>query len=128
MRHVIPALVCITLVGASVVGCAGVSGGSRAESDGLAHAEYAASDPGTGDGALLTGTVEDSEGCLTVRESTTDTLYTPAFPDSGEAAQDLQPGDEISFGGGAHDDLPDGVTLPADCSESGPFWLVVEDR
>lgn len=127
MRHTIPALIIVTLVGASVVGCAGAAGSSDAETAGLVHAQYIANEPGTGDSALLTGTVEDSGGCLTVRETETDTLYTPAFPDTGQAAQALQPGDEVSLGGGAHDDLPDGVTLPAECSESGPFWLVVEN-
>ncbi|MCP2267219.1 hypothetical protein ACFQHV_07370 [Promicromonospora thailandica] len=120
MRRTVRALIGVTLVGAGVASCAGTP-----STGGPAYAEYTANQPGTGDGALLTGTVEDTAGCLTVRTDL-DTRYVPVFPDTGESSRGLRPGDDVSLRGGELERVPGDVTLPEACPASGPFWLVVD--
>lgn len=109
-------------VGAS--GCADTTGTGTTDS-GLVFLQHAGSTPGVGDSALLTGVVEDSDGCLSVRDSASSRRYMPVFPVSTSIARSLKPGDQVTLSGGAQTEPPAGVDLPDECSADGPFWMVV---
>lgn len=124
--RVIALLLSVAVMVASASGCAGKAGGGATES-GLSFVQYKDTETGVGDSALLSGVVEDANGCLTVKDSESDALYTPIFPISTDVAVALSAGDKVELRGGALRDLPKDVDLPDGCSADGPFWLVVAD-
>lgn len=129
MRHTrsVYLLAPIAMLVGAFSGCASESAPEATATAGLPFATYSEREPGVGDSALLVGVVDSSSECVTVRESDTGVTYTPIFPSTDERARSIAGGDEVELRGGAHDDLPDGATLPKGCSPTGPFWLVVSD-
>lgn len=117
----------VVLAVAWLAACANPAGTSTMESaDGLSYASYEATEEGVGDAAILKGTVQDHEGCLTVQEAETQTEYVPVFPNAATIATSLRAGDDVELGGGAQDGIPEEVNVPEECSTSGPYWIVVE--
>lgn len=123
-------IIMVTLATGFLAACGDGGGGSESADsgkDGMEYAVYDASEPGVGDSALLSGEVLDQEGCLRVRDEATGEEYTPVFPRSMTAANEVEGGSRLELRGGAANALPTGAQLPDACPATGPFWVVVED-
>jgi len=98
--------------------------------DGVAVATYEPSGAG-GMEALLTGTVENIDGCLTIRVTDPDTgeeldeePYVPVFAVTDPSATRLAIGESVRFGGGWAPDADVDWTVPDACPPGGPFWVL----
>jgi hypothetical protein len=114
-------------IASGVVGCsASTSGG--ATTAGLDFVTYEQLDPGWGDGALLTGTVANADGCFAVRDSETGSLFIPIFPDGAGPDESLVTGDELALPGGVQEEAPSDLAGSSECLSMGPYWLVSASR
>jgi hypothetical protein len=117
-------------VAASAVLAACGSPAAPVRDDGVAVATYEPSGVG-GMEALLTGTVENTDGCLTIRGTDPDTgevldeeLYVPVFAITDPSATRLAIGESVRLGGGWAGDADAEWTVPDACPPEGPFWVL----
>lgn len=118
---------CLTvLLATGLAACAHGSSPGPRTADGLELAVYDDHGSGSGDTALLVGSVVDQDGCLTVRQEGTGTSYVPTFPrDATASARELRDGQPVSLQGGAVGARPADVQAPPACDAAGDYWMVV---
>ncbi|WP_299037440.1 hypothetical protein [uncultured Pseudokineococcus sp.] len=110
---------------AALAGC-GESAPTTRE-DGLAVA-YDEPTGGGGNSALLTGVVEDLDGCLVVQQDGggQEEPYVPVFPSNDSTARDVTEGSTVELGGGWTPELDADADIPDACPTDGPFWVVAQ--
>ncbi|MEJ5868490.1 hypothetical protein WDV85_12165 [Pseudokineococcus sp. 5B2Z-1] len=115
----------LVVVAAAVSSC-GVSTPEPRE-DGLAVAYYEPTGTG-GDGALLTGVVEDLGGCLVVQGDDIDgeEPYVPVFATNDSTAREITQGTAVDLRGGAPGVLAGDWAYPDACPAAGPYWVVAQ--